>query len=138
MSPATCSDVRRHLSIFALGLAWLCANGALWNVVQVVGWAQMLRDYSAVMPAEKAIEVTFNGSAPCKFCHMSQSAEDTARRQLPRDAELGNGMEKLLLVTGDAVAVVVTAPEQAWPGVVNDAGQTRTESVPVPPPRDLS
>ena len=130
--------MRRRLSIFALCIAWLCANGALWNVVQVVGWAQMLRDYSTVMPAAKAIEITFNGSAPCKFCHMSQSAEDTARQQLPRDAELGGGMEKILLVAGDAVAVVVTAPDQTWPGVANDAGQTRTESVPVPPPRNLS
>ena len=130
--------MRRRLSLFALCLAWLCANGALWNVVQVVGWAKMLHDYSAVMPTARAMKITFDGSAPCDLCHLSQSAEDTARQQLPRDAELGSGMEKLLLVTGDAVAVVVTAPDLAWPGIVNDAGLTRTESVPVPPPRNLS
>ena len=129
--------MRRRLSIFALCLAWLCANGALWNVVQVVGWAKMLRDYSAVMPATQAIKIIFDGSAPCDFCQLSQSAEDTARQQLPRDSELGGGMEKLLLAVGDAVAVVVTAPAQKWPGVVNDAGLTRTESVPVPPPRSV-
>ena len=33
--------VRRTLSIACLCLAWLCANGALWNVVQLVGWAKM-------------------------------------------------------------------------------------------------
>ena len=130
--------MRRRLSIFALCLAWLCANGALWNVVQVVGWAKMLHDYSAVMPAAQAMKITFDGSAPCDLCHLSQSAEDSARQQLPRDAELGSGMEKLLLVAGDAVAVVVTAPDRTWPGVVNDAGLTRTKSVPVPPPRCLS
>lgn len=130
--------MRRGLSIFALCLAWLCANGALWNVVQVAGWAKMFHDYSALMPAARAIEITFNGSAPCEFCHMSQSAEDTARQQLPRDTELGTGMEKLFLVTGDAVAVVLTAPDFAWPHVVNDAGLMRPESVPVPPPRGLS
>jgi len=43
--------VRRKFSIGGLLLAWLCANGALWNVVQVVAWAKMLHDYSQVMPA---------------------------------------------------------------------------------------
>lgn len=130
--------MRRNLSIGCLLFAWLCANGALWNVVQVVGWVKMLHEYSERMSASKALEITFDGSAPCNLCHISQSAEDTARQQLPHDAELGSGMEKLLFVSDDFVSVVGTAPDFVWPGVVNDAGLIRTESVPVPPPRQLS
>ena len=130
--------MRRHLSIGCLLFAWLCANGALWNVVQVVGWVKMFHDYSAVMPAARALEITFDGSAPCALCHLSQDAENTARQQLPREAELGGGAEKLLLTADEAVPVIVTAPEFSWPGVENDSGPMRPESVPVRPPRTLS
>ncbi len=130
--------MRRNISIGCLLLAWLCANGALWNVVQVVGWVKMFHDYSEMMPAAKALEITFDGSAPCDLCHISQSAEDTARQQLPQDAALGGGMEKLLLLAESAPVHVVTAPDICWPDIVHDAGFARTESVPVPPPRLLS
>ncbi len=130
--------MRRKLSISCLLFAWLCANGALWNVVQVVAWGKMLHDYSLVMPLARAVQITFDGSAPCDLCRLSQSAEETARQQLPHEAALGGGMEKLLLVSESLPAVILTAPDFVWPGVVNDAGPARTESVPVPPPRGVS
>lgn len=128
-------DVRRTLSIGCLVFAWLCANGALWNVVQVVGWVKMFHDYSATMSATQALEITFDGSAPCNLCHISQNAEEAARQQLPRDAELGGGLEKLLLASVDAVSLVLSAPDPLWPGVGEYAGLVRTEEVPVQPPR---
>jgi hypothetical protein len=127
--------VRRHLSLTALLLAWLCANGAVWNVVQVVAWAKMFHDYSQVMPVAEALELTFDGSAPCDMCTISQDAQDTARSQLPREAALGSGNEKILFVSDCAPVTVLAAPDYAWPGLVSETGLTRTESVPVPPPR---
>ena len=90
--------MRRYLSINCLLFAWLCAHGALWNVVQVVAWAKMFHDYSATMPTAEALELTFDASKPCKLCCLAKSAEDTARKQLPHDAALGGGTEKLLLI----------------------------------------
>ncbi|MEI7566788.1 MAG: hypothetical protein EBT98_07100 [Opitutaceae bacterium] len=127
--------MRRPLAIFSLGLAWLCANGALWNVVQVVGWAKMFHDYAQVMPASQALAVTFDGSAACDLCHVSQTAQDAAREQLPRDAALGGGMDKLLLLADSVPTLVVAAPDFAWPSVIHNIGLTRTEMVPVTPPR---
>jgi len=127
--------VRRTFSIGCLIFAWLCANGALWNVVQVVGWIKMVNDYSATMTTAKALEITFDGSAPCSLCHISQEAEDTARKQLPQDAALGAGMEKIVLASESAPVLVVAGPKDSWPGVVHDAGLVRTEAVPVQPPR---
>lgn len=127
--------MRRKLSIGCLLFAWLCANGALWNVVQMVAWVKMFHDYSQTMPAAEALQITFDGSAPCALCHISQSAQDAARQQLPRDDALGTSTEKLLLVSECVPAVVVPAPDFVWPGVADDAGLARTESVPVPPPR---
>ena len=127
--------VRRRVSILCLCLAWLCANGALWNVVQVVAWAKMFHAYSQMMPAGKALAHTFDGTAPCDLCVISQKAQDATREQLPRDAALGGGAEKLLLVSEAVAPFVATPPDFAWPGVADTAGLTRPEAVPVPPPR---
>ncbi len=126
--------MRRKLSLVCLLLAWFCANGVVWNVVQVVGWAKMIHDYSEVMPVARAIEVTFSGEAPCRFCHLSRTAEDAAQQQLPHDV-LGANAEKILLIADCVPAPLVLAPEVSWPGVADAAGLTRTDAVPVPPPR---
>jgi hypothetical protein len=99
---------------------------------------KMIHDYSEAMPMAKALEITFDGSAPCNLCHLSQKAENTARQQLPIDALLGGGMKKLLLATEDLVPIILVTPDFVWPGIVNDAGNIRTETVPVPPPRSRS
>ena len=128
------SAVRRRISITCLLLAWLCANGAVWNVVQLVAWAKMFHDNSQVMPATEALDVTFNGSKPCALCHLSQAAQETAREQQPREADLGSS-ERFLLAFHSVAPLVLNVPESDWPGVVHDTGLTRTEPVPVRPPR---
>jgi hypothetical protein len=126
--------VRRKLSLACLLLAWLCANGAVWNVVQVVAWANMIRYYSQVMPAAQALQVTFDGSAPCKLCHLAQAGQDAAHAT-PAPAAPGDETEKILLIADCVPAPVLVAPDFSWPGVADAAGLTRTEAVPVPPPR---
>lgn len=129
----TVRPLRRHVSVFALVLAWLFANGAVWNIVQVVAWAKMFQDYAQVMPVDEALRVTFEGEA-CQLCHVAQSGADAAREQLPQSDSFGGG-DRLLLAFQAAPVVVVTAPDFAWPGLVHEAGLTRTDAVPVPPPR---
>lgn len=126
--------MRRQLSVTCLLLAWLCAHGAVWNVVQVVGWAKMIHDYSQVMPFAKAVELTFDGNAPCNLCTIAEAGQDAARDN-PAPAALGGGAEKILLIADCVPAPVLVAPDFSWPGVADTAGLTRTESVPVPPPR---
>ena len=126
--------MRRKLSLTCLLLAWICANGAIWNGVQVVAWAKMIRDYSQNMPAARAVELTFSGEAPCKLCHLAQSGQD-ATRDAQSPAALGGGDEKILLMADCVPALVLVAPDFSWPGVADTTGLTRIESVPVPPPR---
>ena len=71
--------MRRHVSVAFLLFAWLCANGSLWNVVQVVAWAKMFHDYARVMPAARALQVTFDGTKPCDICCAVQKAQDATR-----------------------------------------------------------
>ena len=126
--------VRRKLSLTCLLCAWFCANGVVWNVVQVVGWAKMFHDNAQVMTLSAAVEATFNGSAPCNFCHISQSAEENARQQLPHDV-LGSSAEKFVLLCEVPVPAILVSFDSSWPGVADDTGLMRTEAVPVRPPR---
>ncbi len=127
--------MRRRVSTLALLLAWLCANGALLDGVQVFAWAKMFRDYARVLPAAQALRLTFDGTKPCEICCLIHQAEETRREQLPRDAALGGGTEKLLLVSEAPAPIVIAAPASAWPAPADTAGLTRTDPVPVPPPR---
>jgi hypothetical protein len=127
-------EVRRKFSITCLLLAWFCATGAVWNIVQVVGWAGMIRDYSQVMPMSAAIEVTFGGTAPCQLCQVAQEGQD-ATRNAPSSTVPGTGMEKILLIAECTPAPVLVAPDFSWPAATDATGLMRAESVPVPPPR---
>jgi hypothetical protein len=127
--------MRRKISIGCLLVAWFFANGALWNVVQVVAWVKMFHEYSETMPGGEALQRTFDGIKPCKLCCMANAAKDAAQKQHPRDEALGNGSEKLLLVSECALVVVARAPNFVWPDATDNAGLIRVDAVPVPPPR---
>ena len=127
--------MRRHFSICCLLLAWLCANGAVWNVVQVVAWAKMFHAYSQVMPVSQALAVTFDGSNACDLCSITQQAQDAAREQLPHEAVLGGSDKFVLAQASVAEPLFLLAPEVSWPGVAHDVGLTRTDPVRLTPPR---
>lgn len=126
--------MRRKISLLCLLLAWLCANGVVWNAVQVVGWTKMLRDYSRVMPVGEAIKLTFSGEAPCDFCRVAESGRDQAGQQLPHDVP-GSAAERIFFVADCTPLEVVATADSTWPGLAHEAGLTRTAAVPVPPPR---
>lgn len=126
--------MRRHVSIAALVLGWLCANGAIWNVVQVVAWARMIHDYSQVMPAARAVTLALSGDAPCDVCKFVDTARDTAGRELPRDAALG-ATDKLVLALHPSAPIVLPVPDSTWPPIGDFSGSERREPVPLPPPR---
>lgn len=125
--------MRRIFAISALCLAWLFANGAAWNLVQVVAWAKMFRDYSQVSPVREALRETLE-AAPCKLCRLAQDGAKTAREQLPKSDAFGAG-DRLVLAWQPVPPVVLIAPNAVWPGLVHEAGRIRTDAVPVPPPR---
>jgi hypothetical protein len=126
--------VRRKISVLFLLLAWLCANGVVWNAVQVVGWVKMVRDYSEVMPFTQALSVTFSGEAPCDFCRVAESGREQTQ-QLPQQATLGAAVEKIFFLADAAPVVVLPAPVASWPVPAAETGSRRGEAVPVPPPR---
>ena len=133
-APGQTSRVRRKISVLCLLVAWLFANGVTWNVVQVVAWAKMFRNYSESMPAAQALKLTLSGEAPCNLCRMAEAAKNTADQQLPHNA-IGSGSEKFLLACNVPAPVIFVSPDLAWPGVADASGRVRTDAVPLPPPR---
>lgn len=125
--------MRRKVSIACLIAAWLCANGAIWNTVQVVAWIQMFREYKQVMPATQALQFTFDGSAPCELCKVVQGARDAGREENPPAP--APGAERLLLALSEGRPIVLLAPRSEYVQPDDQFGRTWSDTVPVPPPR---
>ena len=113
--------------------AWLCANGALWDVAQIFAWAKMFTGYTQTLSVTAALEQTFDASKPCEFCRAVAKAKDLEQKQAPQSVE--RSAERLLLACETPAKIVIESPFTEWPDAPSRAALTRTEQVPVPPPR---
>ena len=130
---ASLSAVRRTLAIASLLLAWICANGAVWDVVQVFAWARMFAGYAHVLPVQAALSETFDSNKPCPICLAVAKAKETEHRQSPQQIE--RSAEKLVLACEASERVLIQPSAQEWPADPAHPGLVRIEPVPVPPPR---
>jgi hypothetical protein len=126
--------VRKNLSIASLLLAWLCANGALLDAVQVFAWGKMFAGYTGTMSVTAALRATFDPAKPCELCVTVAAAKDTAQKQLPSQVERA-AADKLLLALHSVARPVFVSPPADWPAALASAAPSRTEPVPLPPPR---
>lgn len=127
--------MRKKFAITCLLLAWLCANGALLDMVQVFAWGKMFSGYAKTMPVATALRETFDPAKPCEMCiGVANAKEELSQRNLPATAERDS--HKLLLLACDAPAAFILAnPPERWPAILASTAPSRSESVPVPPPR---
>lgn len=130
-SPPT--RVRQKIAPLALLFAWLCANGAMLDAVQVLAWAKMFAGYSGTMSVAAAWETTFDPAKPCQMCLRVAAAKKTARQQLPQAVE--RSAEKLLLAVHRPAPIILDHDQGDWPAVGASVAPIRTDPVPVPPPR---
>lgn len=123
--------MRRTVAIVSLALAWLFANGAVLDAVQVFAWGKMVRDWQrAGLTLETAVSKALDGSAPCEIC----SAVEHARQQQPPQ-QVEHSTEKLVLACVPADAALLPHPAPEWPPLLAALAPARTDAVPVPPPR---
>ena len=128
-----CLPVRRRLAIPCLLLAWLCANGAVWDALQVVAWTRMFANNTQTMTMSAAWRETFDGSKPCEMCLGVAKAKETAQKQLPPPGERTE-IKFVLAIESVDVPVFVNLPGR-WTRVAAVTHPERTDPVPVPPPR---
>lgn len=125
--------MRRPLATFSLLFAWVCANGAIWDAVQVFAWGKMFAGYSQSMSVPAALRATFDPAKACEMCLGVASAKETAKQQLPQAVE--RSAEKLLLAIHAPGQIVFENSPEEWPVTLASVAPVRSESVPVPPPR---
>ena len=125
--------MRRRIATFSLLFAWVCANGAIWDAVQVFAWGKMFAGYSQAMSVPAALRATFDPAKPCEMCVGVATAKETAKQQLPESVE--QAAEKLLLALHFSSVIVFESPRSEWPATLASVALVRSEAVPVPPPR---
>jgi hypothetical protein len=126
--------LRKKFSIACLLFAWLCANGALLDAVQVFAWGKMFSENLQTMRVATALQATFDPARACHLCVSVASAKDTAREQLPGSTERAS-TEKLVLALHAVARPFFISPSADWPVTLASVPPSRTEPVPLPPPR---
>ena len=58
----------RRLTHLVVLLAFVFSCGGQWAAIQCVAWANMIRDYSQMVPLAQAMKMTFSGDYPCAIC----------------------------------------------------------------------
>lgn len=125
--------MRRLLATAALAFAWLCANGAVWDVVQVVAWGRMFSVNTGSMDLSTALRETFNPKRACALCVGVYQAKEQARTQLPAPAD-GEPVKIVLMLEMVDAPVFASDPGVWLPtSVLGDL--ERREPVPLRPPR---
>jgi hypothetical protein len=125
--------VRKNLSLACVLVAWLCANGAVWHVAQAFAWGHMFAGYARTMSVTDALRETFDPAQPCDLCVSVQKAR-SAGESSPLE-RIAPATARLDLVCDTPSRFVFTPPRIDWPSAAVIAGPSRTEPVPVPPPR---
>ena len=125
--------MRRTLAIACLFVAWICANGAVWDTAQVFAWARMFTGYTQTQTVTAALDETFDASKPCPICRAVAKAKEAAQKQAPQTVERSS--EKLLLACEVPAKILIPPAKHEWTDVPPRLALTRTERVPVPPPR---
>lgn len=123
----------KRLSIIALFAAWLCASGAMLDVVQVFAWARMFTGYVHTMPLAEAASETLDADKPCPICQAVRRAREDSTNQQPVNA--ASSVEKLLLAFETTEPVMLAREMESWPESREHTPLSWRAPVPVPPPR---
>lgn len=125
--------MRRIVATASLVLAWLCANGAMLDALQVVAWGRMFAGYSETMTVSAALRETFNPAKTCPMCKSVAKAKATAQQQMPATSE--SSAPKFVLVLETPEPPVFASDPDEWIASPSMTVCQRTDPVPVPPPR---
>ena len=123
----------RIIATASLAFAWLCANGALLDALQVVAWGKMFANYTGTMSVSAALKETFDPAKPCSLCKHVAKAKESAQQQLPAARE--DVAAKFVLVLETPEPAVFAADPGHWIASPSLSVCQRTDPVPVPPPR---
>ena len=102
--------------------------------MQVFAWGKMFAENARTLPLGEALRTTFDPAQPCALCLGVAAAKDTAARELPSSVERP-AAEKFLLALHSSARPFFLSPSADWPVTLASVPPSRTEPVPLPPPR---
>ncbi len=121
----------RRFTLFVVLVAFTFSCGGQWPVLQCVAWANMIREYSEMVPLTQAVEMTFSGRYPCELCKAIAQKKQEENTKLAATFK----HEKKVVSPGLVVkACSVTITPQFFV-VRSSLFQTRSDTPPTPPPR---
>ena len=124
----------RPLRSLILLLAWLCATGTHWDLVQVAAWTSMWYRAAQTESLAVALEATFALGATCRMCVAAE--EGRTAGDLAADAVLRHLGRPVLLAWAEVDIPSLIMSSETHPRVWSTRleGLTR-EPPPEPPPR---
>jgi hypothetical protein len=125
--------VRRSFRITGLVIAWLCANGAFLDVVQVFAWGRMFVGYARTLSIAEAAVQTFDPGKPCPICLAVRRARATEKRR--QSAAVPTSVTKALLARMQNEPFILPLIRPEWPDADSVMMGSWLPPVPVPPPR---
>jgi hypothetical protein len=124
--------MRRGFAVLSLAFAWLCANGAIWDLAQVLAWGRMFAGYSSTLSVSAALRETLDPAKACELCVGVAKAKEQSSQTLPAASP---EVVKLVLAL-ESELLVVSAPSLGeWPLPPWPSMAEWCDPVPVPPPR---
>ena len=120
----------RRLAHLIVLVAFIFSCGGQWAAFQVIAWANMIREYSEMVPLTQAVQMTFSGRYPCAIC--KAIAE---RKSAEQQKELARAKyEKQYPLPAVVTLALPKVSATSWlePAFVFSS---RTETPPTPPPR---
>ena len=100
-------------------------------MLQCIAWANMIREYSEMVPLSQAVQMTFSGQYPCSICKAIADKKNSEQQQKALALEKH---EKKVLPAIVIASFKVTFSTISYPDLVVSF-HDHHDSPPSPPPR---
>lgn len=120
----------RRLTCIIILVAFVFSCGGNWGVLQGLAWANMIREYSHMVPMAQAMKMTFSGDYPCPLCKAIAEKKNSEQQKA---TALEKYDKKFPLPAEVALATLKICPIK-YPGL-SIFSLSRSETPPTPPPR---
>ncbi len=112
-------------------VAFVFSCGGQWALLQGVAWANMIREYSVMVPLTQAVQMTFSGQYPCPLCKAIAARKQSQDKKIAALFKHENKIVSPCLLAPAARSVATPQIFATHEAVF----RTRSDVPPTPPPR---
>ena len=136
-STATIASAMKTLTTYVLLFAWLCAQGVLWDVAQVVVWGKMFANYTQTESVGDSLRLTFDTGRPCHLCLALQEVRENQNSSPEQENEWERDGHRLLLGLPPGNQWHPNPPQAVVLSLEKQTAQDILIKTDLPPPRRL-